>query len=210
MFRRFGVRGRLLLSFVGISGFAVLATAAAMYSFFEVQTVLDRVTEQRVPTALAAQELSARVERIVAKTPALLAANTPHERLEIWSRLGTEIEEIDKLLLLLQNRGFAADALVSFQNVLDPLGSNLLSLNTLAGERIVLADRKAILLDEMLKAHEDTLAVLGPWITNVNNDVQRLRAVADDSSLLAERRSLKLTKAWSKRRLPRSMNASTY
>ncbi len=189
MFERFGVRGRLLLSFVGISGFAVLSAAAAMYSFFEVQRVLDKITEQRVPTALAALELSARVERVVAETPALLAANTPHERLEIWSKLGSEVEEIDTLLLLLRNRGFAADALVSLQNVLDPLRSNLLSLNTLAGERIVLADRKAILLDEMLKAHEDTLAVLGPWITNVNNDVQRLRPVVDDASLSAEERS---------------------
>ena len=53
----------------------------------------------------------------------------------------------------------------------------------------MLADRKAILLDEMLKAHEDTLAVLGPWITNVNNDVQRLRNVVDDASLSAEERS---------------------
>ncbi len=189
VFKQFGVRGRLLLSFVGISGFAVLAAVAAMYSFFQVQSVLDKITEQRVPTALAALELSARVERIVAKTPALLAANTRRERLEIWSKLGSEVEEIDTLLLLLRNRGSAADALVSLQNVLDPLRSNLFSLNTLAGERIVLADRKAILLDEMLKAHEDTLAVLGPWITNVSNDVQRLRTVVDDASLSAEERS---------------------
>jgi class 3 adenylate cyclase/methyl-accepting chemotaxis protein len=193
MLRRFGVRGRLLLSFVGISGFAVLASVAAIYSFLEVQTLLEKVTEQRVPTALAAQKLSARVERIVAETPALLAASTPRERLEIWSRLGTEIEEIDKLLLLLRNRGFPADALLSLQNVLDPLRSNLVSLNTLVGERIALANQKAILLDEMLKAHEDTLVVLGPWVTIVNNDVQRLRAVVDDSSVSAEERSTSKT-----------------
>jgi len=189
MFKNFGVRGRLLLSFVGISGFAVLATVAAMYSFLLVQTLLDKVTEQRVPTALAAQELSSRVERILAQTPTLLAASTPPERSQIWSKLGTEIEEIDKLLLLFRNRGFAADSLASLRNVLDSLRSNLFSLYTLVGERIVLAKRKAILLDEMLKAHEETLAVLGPWITNVNNDVQRLRAVVDDSRLSAVDRS---------------------
>ena len=90
MFKKFGVRGRLLLSFVGISGFAVLATVAAMYSFLLVQTLLDKVTEQRVPTALAAQELSSRVERILAETPTLLAASTPLERSQIWSRISTE------------------------------------------------------------------------------------------------------------------------
>ncbi|MDA9982152.1 PAS-domain containing protein [Gammaproteobacteria bacterium] len=189
MFQHFGVRGRLLLSFVGISGFAVLATAAAMYSFLEVQTLLDKVTEQKVPTALGAQELSARVERIVAETPTLLAANTTDERLEIWGRLGTEVEGIDTLLLMLPNRGFPSDALVSLQNVLNPLRSNLLSLNTLADERIALADRKAILLEGMRKANDDTLAVLGPWITNVSNDVPRLRAVVDNSSVSAEERS---------------------
>ena len=99
MFQHFGVRGRLLLSFIGISGFAVLATAAAMYSFLEVQTLLDKVTEQKVPTALGAQELSARVERIVAETPVLLAASTPQQRAEIWSKLSTEVEGIDTLLL---------------------------------------------------------------------------------------------------------------
>ena len=189
MFKKFGVRGRLLLSFVGISGFAVLATVAAMYSFLLVQTLLDKVTEQRIPTALAAQELSSRVERILAETPTLLAASTPLERSQIWSRLGTEIEAIDKLLLLLRNRGFPADTLASLHNVLDSLRSNLFSLYTLVGERIVLAKRKAILLDDMLKAHEETLAVLGPWITNVKNDVQRLRTVVDDSRLSAVDRS---------------------
>lgn len=189
MLRRFGVRGRLFLSFVGISGFAVLATAAAMYSFFEVQTLLDRVTEQRVPTALAAQELSARVERIVAQTPTLLAASTPRKRSEIWSRLGIELKQIDQLLLLLRDRSFPVDALISLRNVLDPLRSNLLSVNTLVVQRIALADRKVILTDEMFKAHKDTLAVLGPWITNVNNDAQRLRTVVDNTNLSAEERS---------------------
>ncbi len=46
MFSRMGVRGRLLLSFVGISGFAVLAAAAAMYSFVAVQRV---ATGQGIP-----------------------------------------------------------------------------------------------------------------------------------------------------------------
>jgi signal transduction histidine kinase len=189
MLKKFGVRGRLLLSFVGISGFAVLATVAAMYSFLLVQTLLDKITEQRVPTALAAQELSSRVERILAETPTLLAASTPLERSQIWSRLGTEIEAIDKLLLLLRNRGFPADTLASLHNVLDSLRSNLFSLYTLVGERIMLAKNKAILVDKMLKEHEGTMAVLGPWITNVNNNVQRLRTAVDDSRLSEADRS---------------------
>ena len=188
MFTRLGVRGRLLLSFVGISGFAVLAAAAAMYSFVAVQKVLDKITEQRVPTALAAQELSAGVERLVAGAPALLAANTSREHFGLWSGLDHEIEEIDRLMLLLRDHGVAADALVLLNTALDPLRANLISLNTLAGERITLADRKAILLGGLFGAHEDTQALLGSWITNVSNDVNRLRSVVDDLSHSAEER----------------------
>jgi class 3 adenylate cyclase/PAS domain-containing protein len=41
----------------------------------------------------------------------------------------------------------------------------------------------------MHNANDDTLVVLGPWITNVSNDVPRLRAVVDDSSVSVEERS---------------------
>jgi adenylate cyclase len=189
IFMRLGVRASLLLAFVVISGFAVLATVAAMYSFQRVQTLFDKITEERVPTALAAQELSSRVGRILAETPTLLAASTPPERSQIWSRIGTEIDAIDNLLLLLRNRGFPADTLASLTHVLDSLRSNLFSLYTLVGERIELAKTKAALLDEMLKEHEETMAVLGPWIVNVNRDVQRLRTAVDDSRLPAADRS---------------------
>lgn len=188
IFSRLGVRACLVLAFVGISGFAVLATLAAMYSFQAVQTLFDKITEERVPTALAAQELSSRVGRILAETPTLLAAVTPSERSQIWSRIGTEIETIDNLLLLLRNKRVMAGTLTPLNHVLDSLRTNLFALNTLVGERIVLAHSKAILLEEMLKEHEETMTVLGPWIINVNRDVQRLRRVVEDSSLSAANR----------------------
>jgi hypothetical protein len=48
LFKRFGVRASLLLAFVVISGFAVLATGAAIYSFQSVKTLFDKITEERV------------------------------------------------------------------------------------------------------------------------------------------------------------------
>lgn len=188
MFSRLGVRGRLLISFVSISGLAVLAGAVAMYSFVEAQKALDEITEERVPTALAAQELSAGVERIVAGAPALLEASTPREHFDIWNMLGQEVQHIDTQLRLLRDHRVATDALVSLEAALDPLRSNLLSLNTLAGERITLADRKAVLLTGLLNADEETQALMGSWITNVSNDIERLRAIAEDANLSTDKR----------------------
>ena len=67
-----GVRGRLFVAFVSISAFAVLAAAAAMYSFFEVGDYLEQITKKRVPATIASQQLSRQAERIAAVAPVLL------------------------------------------------------------------------------------------------------------------------------------------
>ena len=190
MFKYFGVRGRLLLSFIGISAFTIFTTGAAIYSFWIVQSLFDKVTEQRVPTALAAQELSSRVERSLAETPTLLSASTQKERLQSWEKISTEFEAIDELLLLLRSQGFAIDPLNLLQNNLELLRSNLLTLYTLVGERITLTKHKESLLDRMDKEQEETLNVLGNWRTSVNNNVQRLRSTIKDDRLSSEDQSI--------------------
>jgi adenylate cyclase len=187
MFSRMGVRGRLVLSFIGISGFAVLAAAAAMYSFAEVGEVLDRITEKRVPMALTAQELSARVERVVANAPDLLKSETPREQTEIWSALSEESGQIDAQLALLRTH-LDAETLIPFENALDPLRLNLQALNTLAQERIVLAERKSVLLASLRESFGNAQSLLATWITNVRHDVSRLRAVGDDVAVMPEAR----------------------
>src|SRR5215813_8633938 len=71
-----GVRGRLLLAFFGISGFAVLAAAAGIYAFLRVGEVLETITQRKAPPALASLELSSQAERVVAAAPALLRVTT--------------------------------------------------------------------------------------------------------------------------------------
>ena len=66
MLERFGIRGRLLLAFFGISALAVLATAAALYAFLQVGEVVERITKFRAPFALASLELSRQAERVAA------------------------------------------------------------------------------------------------------------------------------------------------
>lgn len=203
MIKTFGVRGNLLLSFIGISGFAVLTTGAAIYSFLVLQTLLDRITEQRIPIALAAQELSYRVERSIAKTPTLLSAKSPQERSQSWGRISFEIEAIDRLLLLPNNQGFASDTLNLLQNHLGLLRANLFSLYTLVGERIELADRKQLILDQMHKSQEGILIVLDNWITSVDNNVQRLHTTLKDDRISLEDRSV------SEKELIQSLTLST-
>ena len=75
------LRVRLLLCFALISGFSIVAALTANYSFNEVGRVLDLITTQRLPTALAAGELARSVERIVAIAPRLLNARDEQQKM---------------------------------------------------------------------------------------------------------------------------------
>ena len=189
MFTRFGVRGRLLLSYVGISAFAVLTTVAAIYSFWFEQSLLDKAIEQSVPTALAARELSSRVERSLIETPTLLSADTIQERAQSWERISTEFETIDTLLLDLRSQEFVDRPLNLIQDNLGLLRSNLLTLHTLVGERISLANQMESHLKGMNKAQSEILDVLVPWITSANNNVKRILATRNDKTISTEGRS---------------------
>src|SRR5207245_8148874 len=74
-----GLKGRLQLAFGAITLLVVIATGVGLYAFFQVGKSLDRITEKALPPALAAGELSARAEYIVAAGPALLASTNADE-----------------------------------------------------------------------------------------------------------------------------------
>lgn len=97
MFNRLQVRGRLLLSFIGVSSFAFIAAAVAIYSFLETGKGLDSITQRWVPSALASQELSRQTERIVALAPALLAVTTAEQHDAISGDIAAEVGQFDEL-----------------------------------------------------------------------------------------------------------------
>jgi hypothetical protein len=68
-----GVRGRLLLAFLCVSMFSLIAAVSGLYSLSQVGGALNRITEHRVPEALTWLELSRQVESVVRAAPALLA-----------------------------------------------------------------------------------------------------------------------------------------
>ena len=49
-----GLRGRLFLSFIAITGFAVIAAVVGNYAFYAIGQSLRQVTEKSVPPAIAA------------------------------------------------------------------------------------------------------------------------------------------------------------
>jgi class 3 adenylate cyclase/HAMP domain-containing protein len=93
-----GVRGRLLLAFLGISMFSLVAAASGLYSLSQVGGALDKITAQRVPEALSWLELSRRVETVVRAAPALLVVKSDNARIEVSNEIKSQIAEIEPFL----------------------------------------------------------------------------------------------------------------
>ena len=193
MFRHLGVRGRLFMAFFGISAFAVLAAAAAMYSFSEVGQVLSRITQQRVPTALASLELSRQAERIVAAAPALLTVTTSAQHDEQSSRIAGEDELLGELLSDLKGSAIDASTLEAIEPAVARLRRNLDSLNGLVASRLAISEEKKQLLQALFATHTATQRLLAPWVLVTGSKLSQLRQSTDDPGLAASERIAKLT-----------------
>src|SRR3954453_18916687 len=105
------VRWRFLLAFLGISAFAVLAAAAAMWAFLQLGRVVERTTEQRAPAALASPELSRPAAGLVAAAPALLSAGPETARAEVAAGIRAQLAGLQGLLARLRDTAPDAAAL---------------------------------------------------------------------------------------------------
>jgi adenylate cyclase len=188
MFTRLGVRGRLLLSFFGISTLAVFAAATAMYSFLEVGNALERIIQFRVPSAIASLQLSRQAERIVAAAPALLVVTTAPEHDRVSGLISAEVDRLDSLLSDLERGGTDPTYVEDGRRGVQQLRANLDGLDALIAERLAAADRKTALLRRLRDTHQGTQRLLGPGLVVIESSLSRLRSSVGDPSLSAEER----------------------
>ena len=162
--RRFGVRWRLLLAFLGISAFAVLSAAAAMYAFREVGNVLDRITGERIPSAVISLRLSRQAERIVRSAPALLTVRNVGQWHSVQRLMSYEVAQLDLLLdeLRRQANGHQESFVTSIEPLLDRFEVNLQGLNMLVGNRLAVATVRADRLRQLGHTTVAARRLVGP------------------------------------------------
>ncbi|MGI9301692.1 MAG: ATP-binding protein [Gammaproteobacteria bacterium] len=178
----FGVRARLLLAFFGVSAFAVLAAGAAMYSFLEVDKVLQRITGQRVPAALSSLELSRQAERIVAAAPALLTANTEERHQEVSASMTNEARRLGDSLLDLKFQGADASGedLQAIEPLVARLQANLNALDDLVARKLTARAHREESLKQLSKVLVHLQRPLSPRVRLQDAKVARLRDMLDD------------------------------
>jgi len=144
-----GVRGRLLLAFLGISGFAVMGAVAALLALRAVGSEFDRVTQERVPFGFAAMELSRAVEQIVSAGPTLFSSTTQSEYLRASHDISVRFSGMDSLLSQLKaaasNPQFTPDIELSIERV-GSLKAIIAQLDELVRKRLTILSQRTKLL----------------------------------------------------------------
>ncbi|MCZ6862751.1 MAG: response regulator [Alphaproteobacteria bacterium] len=151
---RFGVRARLLLSFLCITTFAVLGAITAVYALVKISESFELITKERVPVALIAQELSREAERLVAIGPAMLSSTTLEEqeqRSEEMYKLG---DRVAQLLEDLEKTGFDPKRVASIKILTNAISLHALSLDGIFMNNIFYLERKEIALAELSTTHD--------------------------------------------------------
>jgi len=176
-----GVRGRLLFAFFSISAFSVFAAVTAMYAFLEVGKNLEEITLQRVPAALASQNLSHQAERVVAVAPALLSVDTHSDHEALSQRITIEVERLNGLLFELENSGSS-----NFISLIEPavvhLVGNLQTLEDVVYQQIEAGHYKQTLLDQFSNTHIATRRLLSPGLLVLESNLARLRKTTEEMS----------------------------
>src|SRR5262249_7821430 len=109
-----GVGIRLLLAFLGISGFSALVAGAAIYAFYQVGWSLSLI-DRRIDPILASVEVSGSVERIVTAASTLSTVTTEQQREEVIAALTGESDKLRSLLTELHDAGISPEKLGSIE-----------------------------------------------------------------------------------------------
>jgi adenylate cyclase len=193
-----GVRGRLLLAFMGISLFALVAAVSGLYSLSQVGSALNKITEQRVPEALSWLELSRRVESVVRAAPALLVAETDSARIEVSNEIDTQIEQLEPFLhrdmsYEIKEEKEAMDAVL---RLVAAMTDNLGRLDDLVKKRLSIVALEKKRVRELFKANSIATRMLsaGERILGAQMaDLNRIQETAEVNQLSNEKTDLVLS-----------------
>jgi adenylate cyclase len=185
---RHSLRERLLLAFIAISCFAILAAVVGNYAFYAIGTALRQVTEESVPPAIATLELAQSSTRIVAAGPALLAVTSEAEFKAESAALDRELKTAGALLDKLPGQGLTAEKLVQFRIIFRVVTTNLESVKSAVQNRIAATDRKAALVSQTFDAYNNFRTIWTPKFNELRAQITSLQRVLDTAGSSAEAR----------------------
>jgi PAS domain-containing protein len=190
-----GVRGQLLLAFLGISMFSLVAAASGLYSLSQVGGALNKITERRVPQALSWLELSRRVESVVRAAPALLVVKTDSARIEVSNEIASQIAQLEPFLQ--HNKSDETkeekESMAAVLRLVAAMTDNLERLDALVKERLSIVALEEKRIRDLSRANSIAKRMLSPGERILGAqmaDWKRIQGTAEANQLSNEKSDL--------------------
>lgn len=164
-----------MLAFLAVAMFSLVAAATGINSLAQVGRSLDQITERRVPEALAWQNLSRDIEKVVRAAPALLAADIEEERQVVSADVFAQMENLSALLEEAQRYSDLDDEPYLLDGAIDVgsageraaqlverINDNFVSLDQFVADRIELLARKAKVESRLVRGNSNAQRTLSP------------------------------------------------
>jgi len=137
------IRASLLLAFLAISGFVILASAAALEALLQVSGVLSDITEQRMPAMVSSLDLSRQVERFVAAAQQLSVVETRDDYRDRSAEL--DIQPVFAALNQIHS-----DQAAPLRDIVVQLQADLSKLDSVVVDRLTVSEQKTNALHKLL------------------------------------------------------------
>src|SRR6516165_5992427 len=184
----YGLRGRLLLSFIAISSFAAIAAIVGTYALYNIGKAQHEMTDRSIPPAVLSLKLAQRTERILAVGPTLLGVSSANELAGESFALDREFKEAAQLVLELSNTGLAETELNEIQAAFAQVTANFTALKAVTQKRIASADRKVRLRREIFDAYNQFRVIWTPRFEALQRQILSLRNTRDTARSSTEER----------------------
>src|SRR6516165_8320442 len=184
----YGLRGRLLLSFIAITSFAAIAAIVGTYALYTIGKALHEVTDRSIPPALVSLELAQRTERILAVGPTLLGVSSANELAGETSALDQEFKKAAQLVSELSNTGVSETELTEIQTAFAQVAANFTALKAVTQKRIASADRKVKLVREIFDAYNQFRVIWTPRFEALQRRILLLRNMLNTAPPSTEER----------------------
>ncbi len=161
-----GVRGRLLLAFLGIGAFSVIAAASGFFSLSQVGGALTKITEERVPQALSLLELSRQAERVVRAAPALLQVTSHSARVKVSEEIAVQVEQLNMLVERITDSQSESPQLLikNITSQVEKFNTNLENLSKIVQQRLSAASIRKEKIKLLTRIHGTSLRLVSPGL----------------------------------------------
>lgn len=179
---RFGIGARLVLAFVAIVGFAVVACIVGWLSYKRLSGELSRMTDEQMPQLAFASRLSKAGADIGAVTAVLAGAESRTEYTEIRNTYTMRLATLRALL----EENAAQSGTTALLPLSEAIAANLNRMDLAAGKRFTLREAMRSDIDELRWVQADLLEEADPLVDDIRFNIETETRNGQGSAALAE------------------------